>query len=165
MDQSKVIQELSANKLPDVLPYDMREDVKRAIDDFRNIGTQAYCVVLYNMGLMSVTKNGIQLASVLCVPVDLSKKTVNFPKNKMKFDDPKMYVAAVCYNNGNTADILLLPASMFAVRPLSFFKRLFNKALVTEEQGELVLNTKRVNSPSLKKYTFNAMLGQLQGAN
>jgi len=174
MDQSKFFQELSEKKKPDVTPYDMREDVKRAIDDFRYLGTQSYCVVLYNMGLMSVTKNGVALANVLCVPVDLAKKTVSFPKNKLKFDDPKMYVAAVCYNNGKVVDTLMFNASMFkSARPVSkskfgeFFNNLFKGDLVVEdvEKNELVLKIKKVKHASSRKHAFGVVIGQLQGSN
>ena len=174
MDQSKFFQELSEKKKPDVTPYDMREDVKRAIDDVRYLGTQSYCVVLYNMGLMSVTKNGVQLASVLCVPVDLSKKTVSFPKNKLKFDDPKMFVAAVCYSNGKVVDTLLFPVSLFSkARPISkskiggFFGNMFNGDMVAEdiEKDELVLKTKKVKHSSSRRHAFGVVIGQLQGTN
>ena len=173
MDQSKFFQELSEKKKPDVIPYDMREDVKRAIDDFRYLGTQSYCVVLYDMGLMSVTKNGVQLAKVLCVPIDLSKKSVSFPKNKINFEDPKMHIAAVCYNNNKVVDTLLLNASLFANTRIKaksgiseFFSNIFKKgdlAIEDIDKGELVLKTKKV--ASLRKYAFGVMIGQLQGKN
>ena len=170
MTNVDIFQELAEHKKPDVIPYNSREEVKRAIEDFRYLCTQSYYVVLYSMGLLSVTKETVEYAKVLCVPFDTSKKTARFPKEYLKPEDPKMHVAVVCYSNGKAANVLLIDGATIAKanRPMSkfgaFFSNLFgsNPMSVSEENNEYILRINNINN--LRKYAFATVIGQLQGS-
>ena len=165
------IQEISNFKRPDVLPYNMRDDVKKAMDDFRYLCTQSYYVVLANMGLLSVNKEQKQYANVLCIPFDVNKKSANFPKDQVKPDDPKMHVAIMCYSDGKVVDTLLISGATIVkeCRPLSkfgsFFTSLFGGSdmIINEEGNEYVIKINNINHPGLRKYAFGYAIGQLQG--
>ena len=168
----QTIQDISNYKKPDELPYNVRDEVKQAMDDFRYVATSVYCVVLFNKGLLGVTKNGEHLADVLCVYVDLEKKTASFPKEKVNINDPKMYVAAVCYKNKKAVDVLLFPSSMFAkIEEQNKFAKFVNKVLrrkrlIEEDETRndvFILNIRSPSELSLRKYGFGYVIGHLQG--
>lgn len=156
------------------VPFTSRENVKRANGDFRYVVEHSNYILSPNLGLSAVIKNGEVLVDALVVPLKLEEKISKFPMELVRKDDPKMYVAAVCYKDDKPIDTLLFSASMikesfdskkwFKFKELIKIKDFFSTKRFfkyDKKTGEVVLKIKgNVNSPTLKKYHFNNVVAK-----
>ena len=140
---TKGLQDVKFNELP---------DVRRAREDFRSVCTSANVVVTSNLDWMSMTRNGQRLNDCLVVPFNVETGASRFPASKVKVDDPKMYIAIVCYQEGTPIDVLLVQAAML--------KKI--KAKLDKNTGEYVFKCKNIKHPKLQQYSFGVVVGQFR---
>ena len=130
-------------------------EVKKARDDFQYICSKTHIFAINNVHLMSMTRNGTKIGDALPVPFDIYHKKVQIPGALVNLDDPRFYVAVVCYEGGAPFDVLMLNSSMFQKKLLGakFIK-------VDKKTNNYVLKIKNVRQESMQKYTFGAVMAQ-----
>ena len=90
------------------------EGIKKARDDFRFVLSQQNILAPNNLDYQSIVKSGVTLGYALAVPFNVEEKQCTVPAKLVKTDDPKMFVAAVCYQGGKPVDLLMFNSALFA---------------------------------------------------
>ena len=133
--------------------YTETEAVKQARQDFRYVCEQSNLFISTNIKLLALSRNNIKVADALPIPFDTAKKIARFPQNLVKLDDPKMFVAAVCYADGKPIDVLMLNSALFA-HPKKFIK-------ADNKMGEFILKIKDIKKEVIRQYGFGLVVQKL----
>lgn len=135
------------------IPFNQQSVNRKAQDDFRYVATQLNLMVANDVDLLAVHLNGRKICEVLAVPLVSEKKVCQMPANLVKINDPKMYVAVVCYKDGKPVDVLMLESEMFAhQRKFVGFDKKANSYTV---------KIRDVGHASGQGYSFGSVISQL----
>jgi hypothetical protein len=132
---------------------EMSDATRKARDDFRFVLSQSNFVAPNYLEYQSMVKNGVTVGYALAVPFNVEEKQCVIPVNLVKKDDPKMYVAAVCYQGGKPVDLLMFNAVLFAKgkKPVKFDKK----------NNRYLLLIKDIKHDSMQKHAFGHVIGSL----
>ena len=127
--------------------------VRKARDDFRFVLSQSNFVTPSYLDYQSMVKNGVTVGYALAIPLNVEERQCTVPGNLIKKDDPKMFVAVVCYQGGKPIDLLMFNSVLFAKgkKPIKFNKK----------TGEYVLFIKDIKHDSMQKHAFGHVIGNL----
>jgi len=126
---------------------------RKAKDDFRFVLSQSNFVAPNYLDYQSMVKNGVTLGYALAVPFNVDEKQCTIPANLIKKEDPKMFVAAVCYQGGKPVDLLMFNSGLFAKakKPIKFNKK----------TNQYVLHIKDIKHAGMQKHAFGHVIGTL----
>lgn len=143
---AKQIQELRGD-------YVIPEAIKKAREDFRFVLSQSNFLAPNYLDYQSMVKSGVTLGYALAIPLNVEQKQCTVPGHLVKKDDPKMFVAAVCYQGGKPIDLLMFNSVLFAKakKPIKYNKK----------TGEYVLKIKDIKHASMQKHAFGYVIGNL----
>ena len=133
---------------------DVSDAVKKAREDFRFVLSQSNFLAPNYLDYQSMVKSGVTLGYALALPFNIENKQFTVPGNLVKKDDPKMFVAAVCYEGGKPVDILMFNSALFAKakKPIKYNKK----------TGEYVVLVKKgIKHESMQKHAFGVVIGNL----
>lgn len=127
--------------------------VKKAREDFQFVLSQSNFLAPNYLGYQSIVKNGVTLGYALAVPFNVEEKECTVPEHLVKKDDPKMYVAAVCYKGGRPVDVLMFNSALFAKckKPIDHDKK----------KSQYVLHIKDIGHSSMQMHAFGYVIGNL----
>jgi len=127
--------------------------IKKAKDDFRYVLSRSNYTAPAQLEYQSICKGAATLGYALAVPFNIEQKMFTVPANLVKTDDPKMYVAAVCYKEGTPIDLLMFNSALFAkkAKPIKYDKK----------NGRYVLKIKDIKHASMEKFAFGFVIGNL----
>jgi len=131
--------------------YQDRPDVKKAREDFRYVSSSSEFVVSNYLDYLRLSKNSVPMADFLVIPFDTQAKITRFPKSTISAASPKLYVAVVCYANGNPIDVLLFNSALLGKKPFKF----------DGKTGEFVLKIKDVKNKKIQNNSFGVMVTKL----
>ena len=137
------------------VPFNQQEVNRRAQNDFRFVATKLNLMVANNVDLLAVHLNGRKICDVVAVPLITEKKVCQLPENLVKLDDPKMFVAVVCYEDDKPIDVLMLDSEMFA-HQMKFISR-------DKKAGAYVIKIKDIKHPAAQKHAFGLVISELTG--
>ena len=126
---------------------------RKARDDFRFVLSQSNFVTPNYLDYQSMVKSGVTIGYALAVPFNVEEKQCTVPGNLVKKDDPKMFVAVVCYQGGKPVNLLMFNSAVFAKakKPVKFNKK----------TNQYVLQIKDIKHDSIQKYAFGHVIGSL----
>ena len=129
---------------------------RRAKDDFRFAMGKVNLIAANHVDMFAMVRGSTTLGFAMPVPFNLEDKKCYIPVGLVKKEDPKMFVAVVCYRGGAPADILMINSSVFAKsrRPVKYDKR----------NNQYVLKLKDTNALSMRKFAFGAVIANLMSA-
>ena len=131
----------------------MSDAERKAKDDFRFVLSQSNFVTPSYLDYQSMVKNGETKGYALAVPLNVEQRQCTVPANLVKKDDPKMFVAVVCYQGGKPVDLLMFNSVLFAKakKPVKFNKK----------TNQYVLHIKDIKHDSMQKHAFGHVIGSL----
>lgn len=129
------------------------ESTRKAREDFRFVLSQSNFLTPPHLDYQSMIKSGVTLGIALAVALNVEEKQCVVPANLVLKEDPKMYVAVVCYQGGKPVDLLMFNSAMFAKakKPIKFDKN----------SNQYVLKIKDARHESMQKYAFGNVIGKL----
>ena len=132
---------------------DTPDAIKRAREDFQFVLSKSNYLAPSYIGYQSIVKSGVNLGYALAIPFNVEEKQCSVQANLVKTDDPKMYVAAVCYQGGKPVDMLMFNSAMFAkkAKPIKYDKK----------AGKYTLVIKDIKHANMQKHAFGYVIGNL----
>ena len=129
--------------------------VKKARDDFRFVLSKSNILAPSNLQYQSIVKSGVTVGYALAAPFNVEDGECVIPAHLIKADDPKMYVALVCYRGGAPVDVLMFNSAYFAKakKPIKYSKR--------GGQYEYVISIKDINHKSMQQHALGYVIGNL----
>jgi len=129
------------------------DSIKKARDDFRYVLSQSNFITPTNLDYMGMQKNGVNHGMALPVPFNVEEHQCTVPGNLVKVDDPKMYVALVCYQGGKPIDLLVFRSELFAKskKPIKFNKK----------TNQYLIKIKDIKHESMQQHAFGRVIGNL----
>jgi len=132
---------------------DVSDAVKKAREDFRYVLSQSNYITPNYLDYQSIEKNGVTHGYALVLPFNTDDKELFVPAGLVKKDDPKMFVAAVCYQGGKPVDLLMFNSVLFAKtkKPVKYDKK----------RGEYVVKIKDIKHDSMQVHALGHVIGNL----
>ena len=127
------------------------EVIKRAREDFRYVCSQANLTASSYMNTQELMRGSEKIARVLAIPFNVEERVSVFNASSIEKNNPKMFVAAVCYRGGAPINVLMFNA---AALPGKNFK--YNK-----KTDEYSLKIKDINHKSMQQYAFGYVIKNL----
>ena len=137
------------------LTSDAREGdaLVKAREDFRFVLGQANLTTTNYLDMQAIVKVNETLAYVLAVPFNTEDKSCVISGGKIRKEDPKMYVAAVCYRGGKPVDVFMFNSALF-VKSNKIVK--YNK-----KTDQYVIRIKNIKHKSMQQYAFGFVVRNL----
>ena len=126
---------------------------KKARVDFRFVVSQSNLVAANSLEFLGVQRGSVTIATVLPIPFNTEEKVCKLSAGRVKKEDPKMFVALVCYKGGSPVDVLMLNSALFA-KPKKIIK--YNK-----KTEQFLITIKDLGHESMQKYAFGVVIADL----
>jgi len=129
-------------------------DNAQALSDLRYLCEKSNMTMTYDLGLQAISYNSRKLARVLCIPFNVTDKSITIKKSMVETTDPQMCVALVCYCDNKPVNVFMFFSDKFVFKkkPISYNKK----------TNEYVITIKDVNSPKLAGFGFTETVGKMQ---